>query len=394
MDKNIIKKTFLIVPFLLLPSARNIWKHFESPWVMTGLYAAFLTTFVASILFLNGKNQLMRKLLNSRYLLLVLGGAATAAGYILYARFDGLGWGSTSDDAFMLPIQSFFSGNNLYVVKLFDGAPISPGPGWLILNALFGFSALHPFLTFLYVVSSTYLFSLCNRDFNLPLLFCMTSTIFWSLVGSGSDLVAVGFSLVLCIFLVENYLKNNISVVWLALLIGSISTARIIFTPLPVLIGLLFLKRDMGLSIRFMFASFSINIAWHFAFYMLSDWYQPFHLFDRGIGRVGYDLILIGSIGVVVLAGIVIQSCENNFVSRLRWFSFILTLVLGLVAFGELRSVHFDAASWEGASYLFVALPSVMFAICAKGDIESNSPILNASLASRRTINSAHAKIH
>ena len=367
MRLPIIGRILFLLPVLLLPSTRNIWKNFDSPWYIFGIFAILLVVFLYSLFWLNEANGFVHKVINSKWMLYGLAGLTVAAGYVLYSHVDGLGMGSTSDDALMLPIQALVAGRNPYAVTLFDGAPISPGPGWLALNIPFGFSILHPWLTPVYFIACIHICSRLNgENINIPILLCMASPIFWSLVGSGSDLVALGFALLLSFLLVERYLTSNASVVWLSLLVGSIATARIIFSPLPALIGLLFSKRNVMLSIRFAFLGICINFLWHLVFYSISSRYQPLHLIGRGVNHVGFDLMAIGGIGILLLAGVIVRNCGDSFSQRLQWFSGCLVLVLGVVALGELRAVHYNFALWEGASYLYVAAPAVVFAVCMR----------------------------
>lgn len=356
-----------IAVLLLATSARNIWRHFDKPWPIAFAFAALLGAGLYALNAIDRRPGFLRRTLHSKELLYVLAAAVGIVGYLLYRRVDGLGTGSTSDDAFMLPIQALVAGKALYGVQLFDGAPISPGPGWLLLNLPFGSTFLHAWLTPFYCVASTRAFARAIGDNNnLPLVSCMAVPIFWTLAGSGSDLVALGFALPLCLLLVENHLRDNASVLWLALLVGTLTTARIVFSPVPILIGLLFLKKDRALAIRFAIAATLVNGIWHGIFFACSDPYPPLHLFNRGAHHVGFDLMAIGGVAALLLAGLLVRWCGNDFGARLRWFAGVLALVLAVVALGELRTVRYDPAEWEGANYLFVAVPALMFAIYAR----------------------------
>ena len=175
----------------------------------------------------------------------------------------------------------------------------------------------------------------------------------------------MGFALALCPLLVEKYLRDDVSLLWLALLIGSMTSARVVFAPLPLLIGLLFLKKNRVLAVRFAIAATLVNGAWHGLFYAWAETYQPLHLFARGMRNVGFDLLAAGGVAAMGLAALLLRWCDDRFESRLAWFAAVLASMLGMVALGELRAVHYDPALWEGASYLYVAMPVSIFAVCA-----------------------------
>ena len=268
----------------------------------------------------------------------------------------------------MLPIQSMLSGRNPYDIRLYDGAPISPGPGWLFLNIPFGFQLLHSLLTPAYFLACSHIWrTLIGENANLPIILCMFCPIFWSLTGSGSDLVALGFALLLCFLVVECYLNSGKSVAWIALLVGTIATSRIIFIGLPVLLGILFFKRNKAVSIRFACAGLAVSLVWHLLFWSISDFYPPLHLIGRGTGNVSANLMLVAGLLIIYCLFDFFRKQENDFYRRLQTYVCVLASALGAIALGELGAVRYDFGLWEGASYLFVAAPAVAFAVCAKG---------------------------
>jgi len=70
-----------------------------------------------------------------------------------------IGKGSTGDDAIIEPVKQLLSSGKLYDVKLYDGAPVSPGPGWILLNAPFVVFNCYYLFTPMYLLASIFLIS-------------------------------------------------------------------------------------------------------------------------------------------------------------------------------------------------------------------------------------------
>ena len=291
---------------------------------------------------------------------------------------DGLSgsWlGSTGDDAFFLPINRLLNFLAPYDFMLVGNVPISPGLGWLLINLPFGFLYTFPFLVPFYLFLTVYLLKQYSKSWIFSNVICMCivgTAMFWSLLCHGHDLPAVALSLIISFILVERGLNSDFPWYYSAIIVGFFSTSRVIFMLLPFLFLLIHFKFSMWYALKIFLLSLCTMLSLHTIGFIVSEWYQPMHLFNRGLRYVGIDIIFLGIILVLFIGWISWKNIRDNFHSRLLIYTSVIASILILISFGELRSHNYVFVDWEGLNYLYVASPIIIFAIfnglytCAK----------------------------
>ncbi len=355
----------ILVTFVPVTSFRTFYKIFPHPFMISIIFSAGWG-FAATVFLHTRILERFRRYIDTPIPAIVLIIATIIARCLLYPLVNGIGVGATGDDAFFLPISRMLHFQLPYELTLHDGAPISPGMGWLFMNLPFGSAFLFPFFIPAYMLFSAqalYHFSKSWPLTNLT-LFCMTSTtIFWTLLGSGHDLVAVALSLLIAFILVERTIDTSNQMYIAAVIVGGISTSRVIFIILPLLFSILHIRYRRRRAIVFGAISLSVAALFHLLGFLISSWYQPLHLIQRGLNNVGVDLMVIGAIGLLIYVCIVYHRVTDHYASRRNIYAFTLGALLAVIAAGELRAVNFNISLWEGLSYLYVATPMVVWTI-------------------------------
>ena len=119
-------------------------------------------------------------------------------------------------------------------------------------------------------------------------------------------------------------------------------------------------------SIRFFLVSTFTAILLHLTGFFISDYYQPFHLINRGLNAIGLNLMLCSGIFLFFFTLMAEKIVKDNLISRLTFFSVLVGMMMVAIAFGEFRSVNYHFSNWEGLSYLYVASPIVVFAVMSR----------------------------
>lgn len=231
-----------------------------------------------------------------------LAALALAAGALpwLHRYFDrpaekALGLGGDRDDAMIDAVARLVAGIDPYLTPVYTGAPISPGPGWLLLNPFagspLGFASMLPVHALLFAI----LAARATGGWKAPAVTiagCLASTAVWE-NAYGGDLAALGFALaslgVLC-----GYGSSSRGTFWLcAMLAGLLATARPPLMLLPVFTAIVFFwaRGDRRGAIAIGGVGTFVALAVHavFAFGFARDIaYQPAHLIGAGVRLFGY----------------------------------------------------------------------------------------------------------
>ena len=365
------KRTDLLILFLLLflPSLRAIFKYLPNPIIISVLFGSFLLVFYYIILSNKGINHLLNKSTTLKWVVSTAIVLIIVINFIVYPIADArktIGKGSVSDDAIIEPVKQFISNGKLYDVLLYSKVPISPGPGWILLNTPFVIFNCYYLFTPFYIVVSIIVYLLLYRKKASPVIMIsllFSSLIFWDLMVTGHDLIAIGFSFALIVMLLFHYcLESEVnditpSIILISIFIGIISTSRVVFIFLPFLIGILTFRFKPKQSIFIVLLSFTTAVALHLSFYLNSDYYQPFHLFNRGNNNVGMPLIITGSILTLCLLIAAYFKIRKSLQSILLWFFILIITPLSFISLGEFLSYDKRFALWEGANYLVPGIP-------------------------------------
>jgi len=371
-----VKYTICLIVFLTIPSLRAIFKYIPHPEFVSMGYIAVCAVFFTLIFKFNFTFEIIKKLLDWRPLSYVLISIFSICSFVIYPIADArknIGKGSTGDDAIIEPALTLLRSDGLYSPILYDGAPISPGPGWILQNSPFALFDIYWLLSAFYIVFSVILFrSLFGkfRETNLVLILISTSLIFWELLVTGHDILAIGFSFVIfvsLIFKLSLYESDDHKFIFaLAIAVGIFSTSRIIFICFPVLLSLFLWKFRKKQALIFLTISLFVSVALHSYFYMTSDYYQPLHLFSRGSHQVGIYLSIMGLILTLVAFIRVYKNLEKTIESWLFSAFICLSIPLVVISAGEFYSSDFNFSLWEGANYLVPPIPMLLFFIACK----------------------------
>jgi hypothetical protein len=301
--------------------------------------------------------------------------AILSASYFIYPIADARrnsGGGSTADDALLLAARSFFHNGAMYANAVDGNIPISTGPGWVLLNSVFANSMCYSFMLPLYIALLTGLISVMSKQPRQGLIFLglmTTSLLFWELMVTGHDIVAIGCAFTMVTIATSTLAQQKTPhlprMLALAVLVGLIATSRVVFIVLPLLLALFAWKYNRRVSLIIGLGGSAIALALHAYFYSTSAFYQPFHLFQRGGTNVGAGLIATG----LVLESVVVWRAYSRVSADVATWLFgtwlCLFLPLLLIAIGELRHAGWILANWEGANYLFPCIPLFLAYVAA-----------------------------
>ncbi|MBW8524026.1 hypothetical protein K0U91_02150 [Chryseobacterium chendengshani] len=290
---------------------------------------------------------------------------STVLNCIIYPKVDdrkNSGKGSTGDDAIILAAQTLKTTGKLYDVYIDENTPISPGPGWVLINSGFVLLDLYVFfspfyLLILFLVLRKYVFN--DKELNMFALFTGITLVFWELLFNGHDILPFSLSF-LIISIVIFYKSHDKSSLWqfivLGFLLGILSTSRIVFIFLPFLFSFLVMNLNRKKGVILLIVSLSVNLFFNIYFYSINTRFQPLHLFNKGLGILGKEvfifLLLLGCLGFF-------------FFTRLKSYQLILFekrvfIILGMfffpIAYIDLIRIDFQFSVWEGANYLMPLL--------------------------------------
>ena len=377
-------RPWILLGLLQIPSIRNylVSSSLPSPLLAWGLVS--IGILAGAYLFFHQPTvrTLAERIFQSRFTTLVLLAAIALTSYLIYPRIEGLGREGTGDDALVMPIQALLRGEWMYSVRLFDGAPISPGMGWLLVTGLFVASGTFGLMNTAYMGIAALLASYKHPtrifSINSSMAFMLVSFVAIEQIYSRQDLLAIGWAFLICALLVDDHL-NLWNAVWIGLLTGLAATSRIIFLYFPLIIVAIYWKKDVWAALRFGLTAGISALAWHIAGILLSNFYQPLHLLlDRGPNRVGIWLILAGGLTMLGCLILALRDPQDTEQRRFCWLALLTVLPLAFISLGELLSGGIDFAQWEAARYLLPALPLALFALFAPASVTSTAgPLLS-----------------
>jgi len=369
---------FLLTTMLLGGSLRVVFKYLPLPLLISLLMLVGGFLFYLAILGLAKGQRLFRFAPFRRPKAFCLGIliVMTAASGMIYPLADarrGAGSGSTADDAMILAARSFRTSGSMYGEMVPPKIPISSGPGWVLLNLTLANPALYWLLSPFYILLAVFAFSRAIHSAQpaaYALCLLSSSLLFWELLTTGQDLVAVGFAFAVLTLATWKLCRAPRPswplVILTGVLAGLVATSRVPFAGFPMLLALLAWKNNRTTALLIAGAGMMTVMGLHAGFYATSNLYQPFHLLKRGGKNVGIDLIGLGLLAETFALVFAYRGVSGRVSSWLRgaWLGLFIPLLL--ISFGELRMVAWSFARWEGANYLFPCIPLYLFYIAAK----------------------------
>jgi len=308
--------------------------------------------------------------------------ALAALGVALHSYTRHVAHPSTGPDAMIVPILRLLHCQQPYATRLWDAAPISPGPGWLLLNAPLTATGLIVLLTPAWLAitaaliarqaegaATLFILSLCaSRDFLVQ-----------SIVGH--DIFAINLAVAALCLVIPSILAYPKRLLPLAVLAGLIVTARVPLLPLIPIIGLGLWRQNRRTAAVFTAAALLTALSTHAAFALWAAYdhlfYQPLHLFSRARNGAGPLFMLLSAVGAA-LSALAAHRLAAPTPARLMlccWlFEFLTFAPIGL---GELITVnHFRTAAWEGRLYIAWSLPLLCGTLALRAPQVERSKVL------------------
>jgi hypothetical protein len=356
------------VLFLQLASLRVIFKYFPVYLHKFILLYLFITFFLYSM-FLGkyGVFELIKEFFKKRVIFVILIILIILINFFVYPIADNLkyqGKGSDQDDALIVTGQNLIVGKNpFWAHTYFFTNPLSPGPGWIILNLPFAIKGLYFFLTPFYIILLCLLLRRVTGSYfcgNIFLILCMSSLAFWETMVVGSDMLAIGILFILSIGAVFYSMdKAGVPLFLSMLLLAFAATSRIVFIYIIPVMGVFFLRHSKFKHLIYLLAALAITVLLHLVFYFWDPVaYTPLHLLAKGSKLLTPGLKLSAVLLTLAVLIFTYLKVKNNISSWLLFFCLSLTAPLLFVSIGDLINVrNYNFALWEGANYLLVLMP-------------------------------------
>lgn len=369
----------MLIFFVIAPNLRPIFRYFT--FFQLGLFIIY-SLFVFLLVYLLQKNKFkfyFSKLLGSYWFIFFIFLLVTLLIWFLYPIADGLKSqmrGSDQDDCVIISVKQLASLLHPYVKTSYYGNPCSTGLGIILLY--------FPFVLFnIYFLASISFAYLCvnviarfrgTYTASAFLIFQFSSLFSMELLIVGSDLIFLGFGLVLLIFQTINLVlkKNTYNIFWLAVFAGLLSSSRINFLVIaPIISIFIFIHWQKG---GLLFGLFSISTAIipsSIVYFIDPSKFSPFHLLEKS------NLLLQGGLKeVAIFLSILAFLFSCNLIKKsikLLPISLFLCLLPSLLflSFSDLLLRKVNFATWEGANYLAPLIP-LSFAIISYYVTKSN----------------------
>lgn len=379
-DRNLIKRImgkarlsildariWLLIFIIQMTSLRNYYIASSIPYPSLVLVLSSVIMFIIFAHFFYSNDQSwIWKNLNAKGLTIILLIIMWGIGQFMYSRMEGLDMGGTGDDAMQQPVIAMMQRKAPYDIVLFDGAPISPGLGWILFNAPFTIFGVSSLLNGFFIGITVFLyirFRKQTRIANMVLIATMLCFAGWEQIYSYHDLLVIGFAFMLVFLVAEHSLKSNTSAFFLGLLVGVFATSRLIFVFLPSLVGFIYYGRSKTEAIIYGVTGTTMAISLHIVGYLTNEYYQPLHLLNRGSNNIPLWVVFVGG-GVSLLTLLFAQNkLKECFQSHLFWFSTLIFVPLFFISVGELMGGGCNIKNWEAARYLLPALPCILWVI-------------------------------
>lgn len=368
---NPLFQAAVLTVFVQVPSFADVYKYepghtYLAPLLLAVTFAVFAGALIAFPLLPRLTEPLCSAMVTTLVLALV-----TVAAEVLYhhelARLQA-GGGSTAVQAMSGTVQALVHGRGLYSVHLPGGAPVSPGPGWLLLNSPFALAHASPLMDPVWIgVTAVVLRRSYGRGFevNLGLAMLCCSPAFFRLLGEANDILAIGCAMVLLVVWADRWLGSDVRAVGLGLAVGVVSTARIIYVPVALLLALLIATRDLRRAVIVGAVGMVAALALFAVFAIGVHPYPPFHLFGRANERQPTVMLALGFVVTALMGVGTLLFVQPDATSWFTWFAATFSTAHLLIGLGELAGRRYAFAGWEGANYVMAGAIPVLAAVMA-----------------------------
>lgn len=310
-----------------------------------------------------------RRALASPWLAATLLAAFAAANFFLYPLLDReavklAGEGSDADDALIDAASRLLRGEAPYAAPTYRGNPISPGLGWVALNALWANTAWFFAMTPLYLAALAGLVRwVCGAwpAANLVVIGHLGCLGFWELAPT-HDLAAFGLALAGGFVAAFALRRAAPALAAMAVVLGVIASARVPFAAFPLLAAAL-LARATPLWPLLAALGTGVAVALPLAYaYLSAGLYPPFHLAGAGAALLPSGWFPGAAAATLAVTLLVLRRPAVRLADLTLRAWACLVVPLGFVAAAQLAAIGFDTGRWEGANYL---MPAFSFAVVA-----------------------------
>lgn len=279
--------------------------------------------------------------------------------------------GSTGDDAIILSAQTLLTTGKLYDVQIDASAPISPGPAWILVNSVFVLSNLYWLFAPVYIAMAIFLVRKVTNTV-VANIFCVLLSLsfnFVELLLNGHDLLPFAMGLFATDLMIHKFLKKDaslFSLIMISVCLGILASSRIVFGFLPVMYFLLLRNYHIKNSLILLLISTMVFFLFNVYYYSINDFYQPAHLLSKGLRLVWMPVyILIITSGIAAMFYLALR--EKSAKISWDWTVFlILSSFLLPIGYGDLLRINFDFKYWEGANYMIILTPFLLYNLVQK----------------------------
>ncbi len=270
---------------------------------------------------------------------------------------------ATSAPALEVPAWRLLHGYEPYRDYLAGGAPISPGPGWIILLSPFTVSHLTGILGAVSLGVGVIMFRRKDRYAACVFFAVMVlQPIFEAQIANGQDLYVVSIALVCLSLAAERLDESARKAIVLGVVAGFVATARIPIVLMTGILGIGVYKNNRRTGCYFMVAMLLTCGVLHAAFalwsYHAGHFYQPMHIFGRaskgaGLGaRMSVVVMLTWCLAWVALR---MRPKASHWMLGMYFAMFALFTPEAIKEF-----MYAPRLDWEGSTYITFPLPLLL----------------------------------
>jgi len=274
--------------------------------------------------------------------------------------------GSDEDSCVIQLANNLFSGKELYAVnRSYGGNPCSTGPGVVLLYAPLIWLHLYPYGAPLFLGIAAWILGAVterNETGNIFALLFVSTLFSWEVMAEGSDLVVIGCGFVIAMVGAWSALARGQPrrVLAAAILLGVLSSSRLPFLYVPLVLGLLIWHRDRRLAVQAVAVALAVGGGLTLGTYLWDPGkFSPLHVLAKGQRLAGPNGEMIG-LAVYTVVGLA-ALWWARLPSLTAWLGVTFLLVatpMAVAAGAALIKVDLILSAWDGATYLMVGLPA------------------------------------
>ena len=283
--------------------------------------------------------------------------------------------GSTGDDAMILAAESFREYGEMYGQMINDWTPISPGPGWVLLNSPLVYLNCFYLITPLYLALLLFVLWKSKESNNLMnevFIFIALGAVFWELLLNGHDIPALSFSFFILTYLFLRKVDKiaDWKFILLSILLGFVCTSRVVFMVFPFIWLFIGWKQNQRNSLLAFVISIVVASGLHLVFYQQSPNYQPFHLLGKAELILGkYLLVVFALVFIFGMFKFLVTSKIRQSIIRI---ALVLSAILVPISYADWVRVDFDFSLWEGANYVLPLVPFYVYYLVKEKEQQKN----------------------